>query len=46
MHGSGTYKWSDGRIYSGEYVMGVKKGHGIYRWEDGRVYWGEWANGT
>jgi hypothetical protein len=30
MDGVGTYKWSDGRRYEGEYKEDKKHGYGIY----------------
>lgn len=46
MHGKGTYKWLDGRIYHGEYVQDKKHGFGVYIYADGRAYLGKWTNGT
>ena len=40
MHGVGTYKWSDGRMYHGEYKDDKKHGQGVYVWADGRAYVG------
>ena len=45
MHGQGTYTWSDGRKYEGEYYMDKKHGYGVYYWADGRRYEGYWQNG-
>jgi len=45
MHGQGTYKWGDGRMFVGEYLDDRKNGHGIYLWADGRAYNGEWQGG-
>lgn len=30
MHGKGTYKWLDGRMYHGEYANDKKHGFGVY----------------
>lgn len=45
MDGFGEYRWTDGRIYSGEYREDKKHGYGIYKWVDGREYQGNWALG-
>jgi hypothetical protein len=38
MHGSGTYKWQDGRTYVGGYEFDKKNGYGKYYWNDGRIF--------
>lgn len=45
MHGQGTYKWQDGRMYHGEYANDKKNGFGVYVWVDGRAYLGNWTSG-
>mmetsp|Transcript_1127 Transcript_1127/g.1136 ORF Transcript_1127/g.1136 Transcript_1127/m.1136 type:complete len:89 (-) Transcript_1127:31-297(-) len=45
MHGFGTFLWSDGRKYEGDYENDIKHGHGVFTWPDGKVYDGEWKNG-
>jgi hypothetical protein len=45
MHGVGTYKWLDGRMYHGSYKHDKKNGFGVYVWADGRGYIGNWADG-
>jgi len=45
MHGQGTYRWGDGRMFIGQYVDDRKSGLGIYLWADGRAYHGEWLQG-
>jgi len=45
MEGLGKYKWSDGRIFEGEYKNDKKQGFGIYRWVDNREYQGNWSDG-
>jgi len=45
MHGEGTYKWPDGRMYHGSYVNDKKDGFGVYIWVDGRAYLGNWSQG-
>ncbi len=37
-NGQGTYTWSDGRKYVGEFKDGIKHGQGTYTWSDGRKY--------
>ena len=46
MHGFGTFKWPDGRIYRGNYALDAKEGHGVFEWPDGRRYEGNWHNGV
>jgi len=45
MHGKGTFSWSDGRTYIGEYTEDKKNGYGDFFWPDGRSYKGQWQNG-
>ena len=45
MHGQGTYKWQDGRMYHGSYAQDKKNGFGVYVWVDGRAYLGNWTTG-
>ena len=45
MHGKGTFKWPDGRVYEGDYVEDKKQGMGTVTWPDGRAYEGMWKNG-
>lgn len=45
MHGEGTYKWLDGRMYHGQYKNDKKNGFGVYVWADGRAYIGNWTDG-
>lgn len=45
MHGKGTYKWLDGRVYNGTYKNDKKHGFGVYIWADGRAYLGNWSDG-
>ena len=42
MHGSGLFKWPDGRTYQGEYYNDKKEGHGVFLWPDNRKYDGYW----
>lgn len=43
MEGHGTFTWTDGRLYVGEYKNDVKHGMGTFTWADGRTYVGEWS---
>ena len=56
MHGSGEFKWPDGRKYIGSYVNDKKQGYGVFEWRnfanlfkfilaDGSRYTGNWENG-
>eukprot|EP00927_Polykrikos_kofoidii_P060625 TRINITY_DN55566_c0_g1_i1.p1 TRINITY_DN55566_c0_g1~~TRINITY_DN55566_c0_g1_i1.p1 ORF type:complete len:537 (-),score=71.02 TRINITY_DN55566_c0_g1_i1:34-1644(-) len=45
MNGMGTYMWSDGSCYEGNFVNGNMNGHGRLRWPEGSVYDGDWACG-
>lgn len=45
MEGIGSYHWSDGRLYQGEYLEDKKHGFGTYQWADGRIYVGYWCRG-
>ena len=38
MEGKGTFSWTDGRVYEGEWVNNKKHGKGTFKWEDGRIY--------
>ena len=41
----GTYTWSDGDKYVGEWKEGKQHGQGTYTFADGTVKKGEWKNG-
>ena len=45
MEGTGTFTWSDGRKYVGEYKNDQKHGSGTFEWPDGRKYIGDWKDG-
>ena len=45
MHGQGTQKYTDGRIFMGNFKNDKKSGIGIYLWQDGRAYNGGWKDG-
>lgn len=38
MHGQGTYKEADGRIYEGNWINGKRTGYGVLTYPDGRKY--------
>ena len=44
MSGYGIFRYSDGNIYEGGYLNGLRSGYGIYLCADGRVYEGQWLN--
>ena len=44
-HGCGTYHWSSGDTYEGDFRNNKRTGHGIYRWADGTVYEGAFLDG-
>ena len=41
---SGTYFFSDGGKYNGEFKDGIKHGKGTYYYSTGNIYDGEWVN--
>jgi len=43
--GWGTYIWSSGGEYTGQWVNGSRTGMGCYDWEDGSFYYGFFAQG-
>ncbi|MEJ6749001.1 MAG: hypothetical protein QNK60_03645 [Flavobacteriales bacterium] len=45
-NGYGTYTWSSGDIYKGEWKAGFKEGKGTYTWDNGSKYVGEYKNGN
>ena len=45
MHGIGTFTFSNGSVYSGDFVNGVSHGEGVFTFPDGAVYEGEFKNG-
>ena len=46
MHGYGTFRWPDGRVYRGNYALDAKEGYGVFEWPDGRKYEGNWHSGV
>ncbi|MDX2133231.1 MAG: caspase family protein [Saprospiraceae bacterium] len=43
--GSGTYRYSNGNVYSGQFAYGKQNGSGVMRYADKSEYTGEWKNG-
>ncbi len=43
--GHGVYKWSDGRVYDGNWLRGKQHGNGKYLLPDHTVKLGIWENG-
>lgn len=43
-HGTGTYKYTNGNVYQGEWVDGRKNGQGTQTWANGEKYVGGWSN--
>ena len=44
--GKGTYTWSSGAKYEGDYNEGKRHGHGIYTFPTGEIYDGAWVDGV
>ena len=45
-HGTGTYKWSDGRSYTGKFWKDQRHGQGHYTWPGGASYEGAYHQGV
>lgn len=45
IQGKGTYIWSDGRKFVGNWKNSKMRGKGFYSWEDGRSYEGNYFEG-
>ena len=43
-HGKGTYKYTNGNVYEGDWVDGRKNGQGTQTWSNGEKYEGGWSN--
>lgn len=44
INGMGTYQWTSGAIYTGQFQNGNRNGYGQYNFPNGDVYVGEWQN--
>ena len=44
MHGKGTFTWSDGRKFTGEFLDNCNSGYGEMVWPNGKSYKGDWKN--
>lgn len=44
-HGVGTFIWSSGNTYRGEYSNDDREGFGEMQWTDGSIYTGQWEKG-
>jgi hypothetical protein len=44
MHGFGTYRWPDNRMYVGDWEHGVRTGFGKCYYKDGGIYEGHVVN--
>lgn len=42
-HGAGTYTWTTGAVYSGDWLHGCMHGVGTFATADGSCYTGSWA---
>ena len=40
--GSGVYRWSNGNVYDGTWLHGLKHGRGVMVWSSGATYAGDW----
>jgi len=45
VNGSGTYKWSDGDVYVGQWKDGIQNGQATYKFSNGDVYEGQYKDG-
>jgi len=45
LHGKGTFTWTDGTVYQGEFTMNEITGSGSYKWPDGSFFEGTVKNG-
>ena len=45
MDGNGTYKWADGKNYTGGWKANKMHGFGTYKWADGKSYIGYFMDG-
>lgn len=45
MHGTGSFKWYDGKIYEGEFSNGQLHGNGVMYYPNGQMAKGAWHHG-
>ena len=45
LHGKGTFTWSDGKKYVGDFKEGTNEGKGTFYWPDGDKYVGDFKKG-
>jgi len=43
--GKGTFTWSSGNVYKGEFFSDERHGYGEMFWIEGSKYLGEWLKG-
>ncbi len=43
-HGTGTFTFTDGSLYTGRWEDGKRSGHGVMKWPNGQEYDGEWKD--
>ena len=44
MNGKGCFKYTDGKVYYGEWVNNIKNGFGMLKTTNGFIYIGEYDN--
>ena len=44
IEGNGTTSYSDGSLYKGHYIRGIKEGEGTFTWNNGQTFEGNWLN--
>lgn len=45
MHGNGTFKWYDGKVYEGQFDRGELHGNGTMFYPNGQMVKGVWHRG-
>lgn len=45
MHGTGVFKWDDGKIYQGQFEQGELHGNGTLYYPNGQMVEGVWHRG-
>ena len=43
-NGVGVFTWSNGDVYEGEYLDGMRNGNGLFIWADGKKYEGDFVD--